>query len=39
LLLLDPIQSLLGSASYFFMARETKKDNLGVHSDAQEGGA
>jgi hypothetical protein len=39
LILLDPIQSLLGSAGYYFMAKENRTDNLGVHSDAPQGGA
>lgn len=36
---LDPIQSLLGSVSYYFMAKENRVKILGVHSDAPEGGA
>jgi len=36
LFLLDPIQSLLGSASYYFMAKERKTDNLEA-SDAPKG--
>jgi hypothetical protein len=39
LFLLDPIQSLLGSGSYYFIAKESRTNNLGVHSDAPEGGA
>ncbi len=31
---LDPIQSLLGSGSDYIMAKESRTNNLGVHSDA-----
>lgn len=39
LFLLDPIQSLLGSVSYYFIAKERRTNNMAVHSDAPEGGA
>ncbi len=40
LFLLDPIQSLLGTCSYYFMAKESRtNNNMGVHSDAPRGGA
>jgi hypothetical protein len=39
LFLLDPIQSLLGSSSYYIMAKESRTNNLVFHSDAPKGGA
>lgn len=38
-LLIEPIQILLGSGSYYFMAKESPANNLRVHSDASKCGA
>jgi hypothetical protein len=39
LFLKDPIQCVLGTCSYYFMAKENRTDNMAVHSDAPKGGA
>lgn len=39
LIYLDPIQSLLGSCSYYLMAKGNRTNNMGVHSDAPGSGA